>query len=210
MRIEVFWKLLGQTADTSGMARPSMGLCQSENRPLYESARLFWSARSYLCRFQLHESPKWPGVLSFPADIRKIYWGNQQLFDRSRSNCQNWTVRRHTFTRLADLPRRDSCQTSHRKPLVIHVHATDFDRSRQCKPQVFAIEKDGMNCADHIICVSDLTRKTVIEKYHIDPQKVTTVHNAVEPISPEIEAIEPKRNTKDKVVTFLGRITMQK
>lgn len=97
------------------------------------------------------------------------------------------------------------------KPLVIHVHATDFDRSRgNVNPQVFAIEKDGMNWADHIICVSDLTRKTVIEKYHIDPRKVSTVHNAVEPISPEIEAIEPKRNTNDKVVTFLGRITMQK
>jgi len=97
------------------------------------------------------------------------------------------------------------------KPLVIHVHATDFDRSRgNVNPQVFAIEKDGMDKADHIITVSDLTRRTVIEKYHISPDKVTTVHNAVEPISSEIEGIEPKRNTKDKVVTFLGRITMQK
>ncbi len=97
------------------------------------------------------------------------------------------------------------------KPLVIHVHATDFDRSRgNVNPQVYAIEKDGMDRADHIICVSDLTRRTVIEKYHIDPRKVTTVHNAVEPISPEIEAIEPRKCSKDKVVTFLGRITMQK
>ncbi len=97
------------------------------------------------------------------------------------------------------------------KPLVIHVHATDFDRSRgNVNPQVFAIEKDGMDKADHIITVSDLTRRTVIEKYHISPDKVTTVHNAVEPVSPEIEAIEPKRGSKDKVVTFLGRITMQK
>ncbi len=97
------------------------------------------------------------------------------------------------------------------KPLVIHVHATDFDRSRgNVNPQVYAIEKDGMNWADHIICVSDLTRRTVIEKYNIDPRKVTTVHNAVEPVSAEIEAIEPKKCSKDKVVTFLGRITMQK
>ncbi|MGL4781035.1 MAG: glycosyltransferase family 4 protein [Bacteroidales bacterium] len=97
------------------------------------------------------------------------------------------------------------------KPLVIHVHATDFDRSRgNVNPKVFAIEKDGMNYADHIITVSDLTRRTVIEKYGIDPSKVTTVHNAVEPISPQIEALKPERNTNDKVVTFLGRITMQK
>lgn len=97
------------------------------------------------------------------------------------------------------------------KPLVIHVHATDFDRSRgNVNPKVFAIEKDGMNYADHIITVSDLTRRTVIEKYGINPSKVTTVHNAVEPISPQIEALKPERNTNDKVVTFLGRITMQK
>ncbi|MCQ2194619.1 MAG: glycosyltransferase [Paludibacteraceae bacterium] len=97
------------------------------------------------------------------------------------------------------------------KPLVIHVHATDFDRSRgNVNPGVFNIEKRGMEEADHIITVSNLTRDTVIYRYHIDPAKVTTVHNAVEPISQEIANIQPKRNTKDKVVTFLGRITMQK
>lgn len=97
------------------------------------------------------------------------------------------------------------------KPLVIHVHATDFDRSRgKVNPQVYNIEKDGMDHADHIITVSNLTRNTVIEKYHQDPRKVTTVHNAVEPMSDEIEAITSKKGTKDKVITFLGRITMQK
>lgn len=96
------------------------------------------------------------------------------------------------------------------KPFVIHVHATDFDRSRgNVNPTVFAIEKDGMNHADHIITVSNLTRRTVIEKYGINPDKVTTVHNAVEPLSQELLNVEvpPKH---DKVVTFLGRITMQK
>ena len=97
------------------------------------------------------------------------------------------------------------------KPLVIHVHATDFDRSRgNVNPVVYNIEKDGMDNADHIITVSNLTRQTVIEKYHIDPAKVTTVHNAVEPLNEEIKSIVVARNTRDKVVTFLGRITMQK
>ena len=96
------------------------------------------------------------------------------------------------------------------KPLVIHVHATDFDRSRgNVNPTVFSIEKDGMNNADHIITVSNLTRQTVIEKYGINPDKVTTVHNAVEPLSEEIRSIKMQKG-KDKVVTFLGRITMQK
>ena len=97
------------------------------------------------------------------------------------------------------------------QPLVIHVHATDYARSRgNVNPDVYAIEKNGMDNADHIITVSNLTRQTVIEKYHQDPAKVTTVHNAVEPLSPEILAIQDKKGVKDKVITFLGRITMQK
>ena len=96
------------------------------------------------------------------------------------------------------------------KPLVIHVHATDFDRSRgSVNPTVFEIEKNGMEYADHIITVSDLTRQTVIEKYGIPPDKVTTVHNTAVPLSEDLLSI-PKPDNKDKVVTFLGRITMQK
>lgn len=95
------------------------------------------------------------------------------------------------------------------KPLVIHVHATDFDRSRgNVNPTVYAIERRGMDMADHIMCVSNLTRRTVIEKYGQDPSKVSTVHNAVEPLEHPEEFVKHPR--KDKLVTFLGRITMQK
>ena len=97
------------------------------------------------------------------------------------------------------------------KPLVIHVHATDFDRSRgNVNPTVYAIEKNGMDHADYIMCVSELTRQTVITRYHQNPAKVCTMHNAVEPLDPEYEAIERQPRGKEKTVTFLGRITMQK
>ena len=102
------------------------------------------------------------------------------------------------------------------KPLVIHVHATDFDRSRgHVNPTVYGIEKDGMDHADCIMCVSELTRQTVINHYHQDPAKCITMHNAVYPLSQEIldmvaERRKNRSNRKEKVVTFLGRITMQK
>ena len=102
------------------------------------------------------------------------------------------------------------------KPLVIHVHATDFDRSRgHVNPTVYSIEKDGMDNADCIMCVSELTRQTVINHYHQDPAKCITMHNAVYPLSQEIldmvaERRKARTNRKEKVVTFLGRITMQK
>lgn len=96
------------------------------------------------------------------------------------------------------------------KPLVIHVHATDFDRSGgNVNPSVYEIEKKGMQQADKIIAVSNLTRNTVIEKYGIPPEKVVTVYNAVEPIG-ELEKLRLKRSINDKIVTFLGRVTMQK
>lgn len=96
------------------------------------------------------------------------------------------------------------------KPLVIHVHATDFDRSGgNVNPDVYWIEKRGMDAASRIITVSNLTRDIVINKYNIDPAKVETVYNAVEPVS--IAEEEPARKGFDeKVVTFLGRITLQK
>lgn len=95
------------------------------------------------------------------------------------------------------------------RPLVIHVHATDFDRSRgNVNPTVYAIERRGMDEADHILCVSNLTRRTVIEKYGQPEYKVTTVHNAVFPL-PDADSFH-KHPRKDKLVTFLGRITMQK
>jgi glycosyltransferase involved in cell wall biosynthesis len=96
------------------------------------------------------------------------------------------------------------------KPLVIHVHATDFDRSGgNVNPTVFEIEKTGMYLADKIIAVSNLTRNTIIEKYGIHPDKVVTVYNAVDPL-PDQERLALKRGINDKVVTFLGRITLQK
>ena len=97
------------------------------------------------------------------------------------------------------------------KPLCIHVHATDFDRSRgKVNPTVYRIEKDGMDNADCIMCVSELTRQTVINNYGQDPRKCVAMHNAVYPLSDDIKAIVPHKNPKEKVVTYLGRITMQK
>lgn len=96
------------------------------------------------------------------------------------------------------------------RPLVVHVHATSFDRGTedQIDSRVYDIEKRGMMAADKVIAVSDLTRNIVINKYGIDPEKVVTVHNAVDFSGRENVKVE--RGVRDKVVTFLGRITFQK
>ncbi len=95
------------------------------------------------------------------------------------------------------------------KPLVIHVHATEYDRTGEnVNTVVFNIERMGMLAADQIITVSNLTRNTVINKYGIDPSKVVTVHNAVD--FNEFKQIDAGRGVPEKIVTFLGRITFQK
>jgi len=95
------------------------------------------------------------------------------------------------------------------KPLITHMHATEFDRSGENVNQnVYDIERKGMEESDMVIAVSNLTRNIVINRYGIDENKVVTVYNAVEP-SNRGEA-DVNRNVKEKVVTFLGRITFQK
>jgi glycosyltransferase involved in cell wall biosynthesis len=96
------------------------------------------------------------------------------------------------------------------KPLIIHVHATDFDRSGgNINPAVYAIEREGMETADKIIAVSNYTRQTIIDKYFIPPEKIITVYNAVEHET-QLNEYGFKKGINEKVVTFLGRITMQK
>jgi len=96
------------------------------------------------------------------------------------------------------------------KPLVVHMHATEFDRSGEnVNQKVYEIERAGMEAADKVIAVSNLTRKIIIEKYGINPDKVVTVHNSVEPVTLPDE-FKLNKGFKEKTVTFLGRVTFQK
>jgi glycosyltransferase involved in cell wall biosynthesis len=95
------------------------------------------------------------------------------------------------------------------KPLVVHIHATEFDRSGENNRNnvVYGLERYGMSEADAVCAVSNLTRKIVIEKYGIPAEKVFTLHNAVEPTGKEVLR---KKYVDEKIVTFLGRVTFQK
>lgn len=95
------------------------------------------------------------------------------------------------------------------KPLTIHVHATEFDRSGEnVNRTVYDLERMGMENADAVMAVSNLTRNIVINRYGIDESKVFTVHNAVD--FSGRKALNVDRTVDEKVVTFLGRITYQK
>jgi len=96
------------------------------------------------------------------------------------------------------------------KKLVVHMHATEFDRTGgNVNQQVYDIERQGMKEADAVITVSNLTRNIVIEKYGINPDKVFTVHNAVDQDNMR-NYNGSQKYFEEKLVTFLGRITFQK
>ncbi len=97
------------------------------------------------------------------------------------------------------------------KPLITHVHSTEFDRAGTgVNQQVYDVERAGMHGARRVICVSRLTRSIVTGRYGVPESKCRVVYNAItvdgEPVPTTVERIE----TSDKIVLFLGRITMQK
>src|SRR4051812_29625553 len=98
-------------------------------------------------------------------------------------------------------------------PLVVHVHSTEFDRSGQhVDTRIYDIERRGMHAAIKIIAVSYLTKTQCVQQYGVDPNKVEVVYNAVESngSNGEFDAEKYKIHTDEKIVLFLGRITMQK
>jgi glycosyltransferase involved in cell wall biosynthesis len=106
------------------------------------------------------------------------------------------------------------------KPLVVHVHITEFDKSGgdHADSRTYAIEKSGMDSADAVITVSDLVRRRVVERYFVDAAKVRVIHNGIESQpAPPARAVpggvgpgEGRLFGDDKVVLFLGRVTLQK
>lgn len=95
------------------------------------------------------------------------------------------------------------------KPLIVHVHSTEFDRSGEHVNQaVYDIERAGMHAAARVIAISNFTKNMILKHYGVSSEKVEVVHNAVEHNgNGHPQALLDK---KDKIVLFLGRITMQK
>jgi len=95
------------------------------------------------------------------------------------------------------------------KPLIVHVHSTEFDRSGEHINQtIYDIERDGMYHANRVIAVSNYTKNIIINRYGILSDKVEVVYNGIE--SNNGNSSQVMINKSDKIVLFLGRITMQK
>lgn len=97
------------------------------------------------------------------------------------------------------------------KPLIVHIHATEFDRTGDggVNQFVYDIERAGMHAADVVVAVSQKIKNRCVHQYGVPEEKVRVIYNAVNLSAPvPLEKYHIKE--KDKVVLFLGRVTLQK
>jgi glycosyltransferase involved in cell wall biosynthesis len=96
------------------------------------------------------------------------------------------------------------------KPLVAHLHATEFDRADGIGDErIHKIEYTGLTQADRVIAVSQYTAQMAVDRYHVDINRVRIVHNA-HSFQMNGDLPPKKRIFKGPVILFLGRITLQK
>jgi glycosyltransferase involved in cell wall biosynthesis len=91
---------------------------------------------------------------------------------------------------------------------VIHIHSLESDRSAwRIDEKIYGIEKFGMIEADHIIAVSEYTKKKIIDQYGIAPEKISVIYNGAS-VSEPGTPVRKRKNKKN--VLFIGRLTEQK
>jgi glycosyltransferase involved in cell wall biosynthesis len=131
------------------------------------------------------------------------------LFDFDVIHCHDWLT----------VPAALRAKEIIKKPLVLHIHATEFDRTGSFgNSDIFEIEKLGLEQADKIIAVSEFTKQSIISNYNIQESKIEVVHNGVDadshtPLDTNNIFIKRLKNLKDtgyQIVLFTGRLTFQK
>ena len=203
-----------ESAETSGRLRQ---LKNVKVRKLTSALQPYQTANSYQKRIedslaQLRmakgKTDKFVGTLDYSGDMYAEVQRYADLAIRLAVNEEFDVIHAHdwmTYPAGAAVARLTG------KPLVIHVHSTEFDRSGENVNQmIYDIERMGMHVSDKIIAVSHLTRNIIISRYGISGDKVEVVYNGVERNGNNWPIGDTVINRDEKIVLFLGRITMQK
>lgn len=124
-----------------------------------------------------------------------------QMVDHDVIHCHDWL----------SFPAGLAAKAASGRPLVSHVHATEFDRTADgsVNQLVYDSERAGMHGSDAVVAVSNYTKGKLIRHYGVQADKINVVHNGVDPHD-AVTALRSKLTDHYKVVLFLGRITVQK
>ncbi len=124
-----------------------------------------------------------------------------QIVEHDVIHCHDWL----------SFPAGLAAKAASGRPLVSHVHATEFDRTvdGNVNQMVYDGERAGMHGSDAVVAVSNYTKGKIIRHYSVDADKISVVHNGVDPY--DVTAmLRSKLSDHYKIVLFLGRITVQK
>jgi glycogen synthase len=135
----------------------------------------------------------------------------QHTLEADVIHCHTW------YTHLAGIFSRELVQS----PLILTTHSLETHRPwkvEQLGNGYFLsrwIEHHAYNTADGIIAVSEQMKTDVIEAYGVSPEKVTVIHNGIDPefYKPTFDnslLLELGINPAVPFVLFVGRITRQK
>ena len=176
-------------------------------------------------------------IRRYATAVKKVTWltevvtnEERDLWDEMTANLigeedlmrkvQEYTLRADRFARTLDYdlihahdwltyPSGMLAKQISQKPLIVHIHATEFDRAGgPGDGRVHKIEHAGMTYADKVIAVSKYTAQMIMSRYRIDTGKIRIIHNAFS--IPEDTVLTQQRIFKGTTVLFLGRITLQK
>ncbi len=140
------------------------------------------------------------GAVKYAQEIRKI----ALKYNPDLIHAHDWLT----------YPAAMVCKDLKKKPLVTHVHATEFDRTggHSPNPVVYAIEKAGFEKADKILPVGGYMKKVIENSYGINPDKIRIVYNGIDDSDKKMytPTLSSLKSAGYKVVLYLGRITLQK
>ena len=147
------------------------------------------------------------GAVTYDGDLMGQVYKYARLSVELASRQQFDVIHAHDWMTF---PAAQAVAAASGRPLLVHVHSTEFDRAGQrLNQQIYEIERTGMHAAHRVICVSYLTRSIVLERYGVPLKKVRVVYNAVHAADNGAADAKPI-GAGDKIVLFLGRLTMQK
>lgn len=179
------------------------GVPEITTRPIYSSLTPYVTSTSYMTKKNLHS---WYGSNLFEEVMRygELAWDLAQTLTFDVIHAHDWL----------SYPAGVAAKEATGKPLVVHVHATEFDRSRgSINQEVYEIEKEGMEKADTVIAVSEFTKNIIVEHYGVSADKVEVVHNGIEQNNAPCgihNGLSALKKRGSKIVLFVGRLTTQK
>jgi len=153
---------------------------------------------------------------TYPSDLRGQQKRYTDFVERYLDTAQPDVIHAHDWLTF-EAAMKAKIKTG--KPMVAHVHATEFDRSGEHSgnPLVHEIEQQALLMADRVVAVSQVTKDIIVRGYNIPADKIHVIHNSIDtdemadiPYGDSYAYLHEMKRHGYKVVVSLSRLTVQK